>query len=60
MPAICFTRQIRLGEIKAAAREAEEIRRRLEGDIIFTETMRDGIISAAPDPHRQFIHLHLR
>lgn len=34
MPAICFTGQIRLGEIKAAAREAEEIRRRLEGDIM--------------------------
>lgn len=46
MPAICFTGQIRLGEIKAAAREAEEIRGRLEGDIILTETMRDGIISA--------------
>lgn len=45
MPAICLTLQIRLGEIKAAAREAEEIRRRLEGDIIFTETTRDGIIS---------------
>lgn len=46
MPAICFTLQIRLGEIKAAAREAEEIRGRLDGDIIFTETMRDGTISA--------------
>lgn len=44
-PAICFTLQIRLGEIKAAAGEAEEIRRRLEGDIIFTETTRAGIMS---------------
>lgn len=53
-PAICFTPQIRLGEIKAAAREGEEIRRRLGGDIIFTETTRDGVIPAvsltsAPD-----------
>lgn len=53
-PPICCTPQIRLGEIKAAAREAEEIRRRLGGDIIFTETTRDGIIPAvcltsAPD-----------
>lgn len=46
MPAICFARQIRLGGIKAAAREAEEIRRRLGGDIIFIKTMRRGIISA--------------
>lgn len=42
MPAICFTLQIRLGEIKAAAEEAEEIRRRLEGDIMFSKTTRDG------------------
>lgn len=45
MPAICFTLQIRLGEIKAAAAEGEESRRSLEGDILFTETTRNGIVS---------------
>lgn len=45
MPAICFPLQIRLDEIKAAAREPEGIRRILEIDIIFIQTIRDRAIS---------------
>lgn len=45
MPAICFPLQIRLDEIKAAAREPEGIRRILEVDIIFIQTIRDRAIS---------------
>lgn len=44
MPTICFSLQIRLDEIKAAAGEPEGIRRILEVDIIFIQTIRDVAI----------------
>lgn len=45
MPTICFPLQIRLDEIKAAAGEPWGIRRMLEVDIIFIQTIRDTPIS---------------